>query len=671
MMLFAVAAIASVSCQKEDQNAPAEPVTLTFTSANPETKTEWNDNTIVWSAGDIIRVACQISENEWYSAGNPTEPKMYVSEALPEGGVTAKFKLKTGNNSFPAGLSGNLQFYALYPSTCNGNSASFKNAPKLSYDISAQQTSTLQSYDKSCDVLWAKAEDEYSAISSIPTSGVSMAWTRVVAHAHITLKGIYGIEAGEIINSITLTAQENAPFVGKYDLNITNGTVEENKTANSLTVNCSDIVADASGNVTFWACINPCTVTSLNIVVDTDRAVYTIDKTGLNCEFLVNKRNVLPVNMSAAVRTPKDLTGAALPFEETFESVTANNSTQISSLDGFLDMSVVYPNAGAVRIGNTSKPGMLTTELLDLSSAFYVKVKAKGKDSDELKLLVQAGDTTEELTMLTYGEEADFVEYVVNFSAIDASESIVFSTPSEVRIIVDEIIIGNGSAVAAPVISAKTPANIIGEGGEGEINYTIYNQVEGVDLTATSSEEWLTIGSITGGKVAFTVDKNDSAEYRTATITITYGAVSKIVVVQQEKLESGEVVAPSFATLEFILENRTSHTTQKQVWEQNGIQLVNEKSGSTTNVSGDVAPAKFYKNSKISIGMSGTSIGKIEFVCNKTSYTDEVENSVKSLGNIEVKEKVVILSLTSPSQEVIIEAVAGAFWLDSVTVYSN
>ena len=102
MMLFAVAAIASVSCQKEDQNAPAEPVTLTFTSANPETKTEWNDNTIVWSAGDIIRVACQISENEWYSAGNPTEPKMYVSEALPEGGVTAKFKLKTGNNSFPA-----------------------------------------------------------------------------------------------------------------------------------------------------------------------------------------------------------------------------------------------------------------------------------------------------------------------------------------------------------------------------------------------------------------------------------------------------------------------------------------------------------------------------------------------------------------------------------------
>ena len=51
MMLFAVAAIASVSCQKEDQIAPAQPVTLTFTSANPETKTEWNEEnqTIWWS----------------------------------------------------------------------------------------------------------------------------------------------------------------------------------------------------------------------------------------------------------------------------------------------------------------------------------------------------------------------------------------------------------------------------------------------------------------------------------------------------------------------------------------------------------------------------------------------------------------------------------------------
>jgi len=666
MMLFAVAAIASVSCQKEAQNAPAQPVTLTFTSANPETKTEWNEEnqTIWWSDKDKIRMALTIND-AWYRDEN-SKIRYYVSSQLSGASETAEFKISA---SFNTNLEGDYQFYALYPSDCTGTGTEFASAPNASYTISGTQSSTSGTFDKSADVLWGKAVNPYTQLpTDVP---VPLMWTRLVAHAQITLKSINGIEEGEKINSITLTAQENAPFVGKYDLDITNGTVKENKTANSLTVNCSDIVADASGNVTFWACINPCTVTSLNIVVDTDRAVYTIDKTGLNCEFLVNKRNILPVNMSAAVRTPKDLTGAALPFEETFESVTTTSNSQLTSLDGFLELSRIYPNSGSVKFSASSESGKMVTKLLDLSSAFFVRILSKGWDSDEVTLTVEAGDELKDITMITHGDTGDFVEYVVNFDGIDNSESITITTPGGKRAFVDNIYIGEGAAVAAPVIVAQTPANIIGEGGEGEINYTIYNQVEGVDLTATSSEEWLTIGSITGGKVAFTVDKNDSAEYRTATITIAYGAVSKIVVVQQEKLESGEVVAPSFATLEFILENRTSYTTQKQVWEQNGIQLVNEKSNSTSNVSGDVAPAKFYKNSKISIGMSGTSIGKIEFVCNKTSYTDEVENSVKSLGTIEVKEKVVILSLTSPSQEVIIEAVAAAFWLDSVTVYSN
>jgi len=544
MMLFAVAAIASVSCQKEDQNAPAESVTLTFTSANPETKTEWNDNTIVWSAGDIIRVACQISENEWYSAGNPTEPKMYVSEALPEGGVTAKFKLKTGNNSFPVDMSGNLQFYALYPSTCNGNSASFKNAPKLSYDISAQQTSTLQSYDKSCDVLWAKAEDEYSAISSIPTSGVSMAWTRVVAHAHITLKGIYGIEAGEIINSITLTAQENAPFVGKYDLNITNGTVEENKTANSLTVNCSDIVADASGNVTFWACINPCTVTSLNIVVDTDKAVYSIDKTGLNCEFLVNKRNVLPVNMSAAVRTPKDLTGAALPFEETFESVTTTSTnSQLTSLDGFLELSRIYPNSGSVKFSASSESGKMVTKLLDLSSAFFVRILSKGWDSDEVTLTVEAGEESKDITMITHGDTGDFVEYVVNFDGIDNSESITITTPGGKRAFVDNIYIGEGAAVAAPVIVAQTPDKLAADAASVAIKYSVYNPVEGKTLTASTEADWLTEVQYADGTVTYNVAANTEDE-RNATVTLSYEGATpvEVVVTQAATLEAGTVV---------------------------------------------------------------------------------------------------------------------------------
>lgn len=537
-MLFAVAAIASVSCQKEDQNAPAEPVTLTFTSANPETKTEWNEEnqTIWWSEKDKIRVACT-ADGKWQDGnGDVAEgenAKFYESAGLKVSEVTAKFVVPTDYKKENVGDK-ECRFYAVYPSSAV--KLNFK-ASVADVTIPSLQTSTL-SFPNAADILYGKSVKPHIGL---PESSISMSWNRLVAHAYITLKGINGIADKETINSITLTAQEGAALTGEFNLNVATDEFTADATSNVVTVNCTDIVADASGNVTFWACINPCTVTSLNIVVDTDRAVYTIDKTGLNCEFLVNKRNILPVNMSAAVRTPKDLTGAALPFEETFESVTTTNtSSQLTSLDGFLELSRIYPYSGSVKFSASSESGKMVTKLLDLSSAFFVRILSKGWNSDEVTLTVEAGEESKDITMITHGDTGDFVEYVVNFDGIDNSESITITTPGGKRAFVDNIYIGEGAAVAAPVIVAQTPANIIGEGGEGEINYTIYNQVEGVDLTATSSEEWLTIGTITGGKVAFTVDKNDSAEDRTATVNLTYGNVNKSIIITQEKITSGD-----------------------------------------------------------------------------------------------------------------------------------
>ena len=62
-----------------------------------------------------------------------------------------------------------------------------------------------------------------------------------------------------------------------------------------------------NGSLTFWACINPCTITSLDITVETDAALYTCSKSGFSREFLQNKRNILPVDMSGATRTAKEV----------------------------------------------------------------------------------------------------------------------------------------------------------------------------------------------------------------------------------------------------------------------------------------------------------------------------------------------------------------------------
>lgn len=302
-MLFAVAAIASVSCQKEIVATNEEQTYMTFTSVDPVSKTEWNGQTIVWSQGDNIRIACQTGQDEWYVSGSTPSAKLYVSEAAEQGGESVKFRVKTGSSSFPADLTGNLQFFALYPSSVEDASFS-QETSCASIKIGDQKTSS-NTYDSSADILWGKSVKTYQ---TIPTEDVSILWSRVVAHACISLNKINGIVQGEKVNKITLTAQQGAILTGTFDLNMANGDFSPTKTvSNTITLSCENVVADASGNVTFWACINPCTITSLDITVETDVATYTCSKSGFSREFLQNKRNVLPVDMSGATRTEKEV----------------------------------------------------------------------------------------------------------------------------------------------------------------------------------------------------------------------------------------------------------------------------------------------------------------------------------------------------------------------------
>ena len=73
-------------------------------------------------------------------------------------------------------------------------------------------------------------------------------------------------------------------------------------------------------------------------------------------------------------------------------------------------------------------------------------------------------------------------------------------------------------------------------------------------------------------------------------------------------------------------ENRTSFSTSQQVWEQNGIKLINNKSSSTSNVA-DYTPPRFYASSAITIQAPGN-ITKIVFVCNSNSYATALKNSI-------------------------------------------
>ena len=71
------------------------------------------------------------------------------------------------------------------------------------------------------------------------------------------------------------------------------------------------------------------------------------------------------------------------------------------------------------------------------------------------------------------------------------------------------------------------------EGGNGEISFHVNNAVDGVEATATSAAEWLTVTSCTNGIVAYTVAANETESVREGVITIAYGEVAQEVKIKQ------------------------------------------------------------------------------------------------------------------------------------------
>ena len=135
------------------------------------------------------------------------------------------------------------------------------------------------------------------------------------------------------------------------------------------------------------------------------------------------------------------------------------------------------------------------------------------------------------------------------------------------------------------------------------------------------------------------------------------------------------VIAPTTgqeATLSFAdIANRTSQDTQQQIWAQNGITFINNKSKSTSNVAADYNPVKLYKNSEVIIQKSGMT--KIVFNCNTVSYAADLKSALSNQSGINVSNdsKVVTVIFTEAKDEFTMIMSAGQVRLDALTVTYN
>ena len=114
--------------------------------------------------------------------------------------------------------------------------------------------------------------------------------------------------------------------------------------------------------------------------------------------------------------------------------------------------------------------------------------------------------------------------------------------------------------------------------------------------------------------------------------------------------------------------NRTSYSTEQQVWVQNGITVTNDKAASTSNVGDYYDPARFYKSSNVTIA-ADAAFSQIIFNCDdyKTTYPTDLQNSISS-GSVTVDGTVVTVTLSSAATSYAITGLAGQVRVDSITV---
>ena len=367
VMLFAAAAIAFVSCQKQEDLTPeaSQEVILTFASEKPafddDTKTEWTGEGIQWSKGDKIAVAYTVNGNWQNASGDASEDaKLYKSDDLKAAAQTAQFNVST---YFKGTTAGAHIFYGVYPAP---SETTFASAPVATVTVASIQNPKADSFDSNGDLM-VGVSGKYD---SRPAEGenISLKWNRLVAHAVITLKDINGLTAQETIENITFTAQEDANLVGQQKVNlITNEVVKDNASANVLKIGASKLAANA-GSITFWAAMLPETITSLTVEVETDKAIYSRQITGVSKELKQNARNTLAINMDTATRTEKsvdnsmvvDILNKALTGASNSSYISWSGKTSVSDAV-YAGQSAGSNNAIQLR-SNNSNSGIVTTK---------------------------------------------------------------------------------------------------------------------------------------------------------------------------------------------------------------------------------------------------------------------------------------------------------------------
>ena len=547
VVFVAAAAMTFFSCQKSEVLAPvAEEVVLTFASDKPafadETKTEWTGSDIHWSKGDKIAVAYTVNGNWQNASGDASgDAKLYKSEELKAAAQTAQFNVST---YFKGTTEGEHVFYGVYPAP---SETGFASAPVATVTVASIQNPKADSFDSNADLM-VGVSGKYD---SRPAEGenISLKWNRLVAHAVITLKDIKGLTAQETIENITLTAQDAANLVGQQKVNlITKEVVKDNASANVLKIGASKLTVNA-GSVTFWAAMLPETITSLTVEVETDKATYTRQITGVSKTFKQNARNTLAIKMDTATRTEKAVDNSFVVdvLNRALTGVTGTNYTSWSNKTSVSDAVYAGQSAGgneAIQLrSKNSNSGIVTTTSGGLVKKVSVEWNSNTSAGRTLNVYGSSTAYTNPADLYESTKQGTLIGTIVCGSSyelvIDGDYEYVGMRSASDAMYIDEIKVSwaSGMLDTTPTISvSETSLEVDADATSAEFTYTLKN-VSGTPEVTVASGATMAIGSVTAndGTVKVIFDKNTEPVEKSAKLVLSINAAESVEVVITQK----------------------------------------------------------------------------------------------------------------------------------------
>ena len=540
LIIASAALVALAACTKEQDLREPSPIkegaVLTFTSQRPQmtpdTKTAWNSTTssIDWTSGDKISVGYTLGGN-WMAKSSAADlnadpkvsPRFYSSTQVTIDTDDPSIGTFQVPSSFDFVEAGKAVFYGVYPNSALGSNVDY--APSLTVTIPTGQIPGNNTFDSAADIMVAQS-GEITLTDAFPADPIELDWTRIVAHADLTFTGLKD-DGNETVSKITLTFNDEAKVAGSFYVDVKNGNVTTNNGSKNEIVLSGTNLSINEHSIKAWASLMPVTFTSLNVEIETNKAVYS-RAISASRTFAKNARNKLTIKMADASRTEK--TGQLVAdgyYVISYGDNMMTVGTESELYRGRADKDVDSPSNNAIwRINYNSTEDAYTI------LSFGAQKELRGVTTSNTNLYIGGSAGTNLFTIEKSSAEATtykiapkgntsraigynissprFALYVGSDKqpiTLDLTSVTVVETPV---LAIEDITLANGAAVTSPVTitpSSKVFVNSITVNG-------VYSDPE-----CTTAASWLTV-TYSEEVLAYTATANETGAERTAYVSV-------------------------------------------------------------------------------------------------------------------------------------------------------